>query len=229
MRKPTEEKRKELELRDELERLVNSGIQDMSGLVQEARDILPSRVTNFMDYDGVKVDSDSKADDIVDSIAEFYLDKQIIQEIPYIQQKNVVDKITVSNLLFQMKTAEHAITKLLEEIDNGNLHPRTFEVLSSLQRSKMEIVKHLAQFMVIMENNYKSLKEDYRVKKAEEPLTLEQGEDDTYDENKNTFQMRGGRHLIETIREAIPERRASAKPKDRLKDGEGESMEHQEG
>jgi hypothetical protein len=229
MRKPTEEKRKELELRDELERLVNSGIQDMSGLVQEARDILPSRVTNFMDYDGVKVDSDSKADDIVDSIAEFYLDKQIIQEIPYIQQKNVVDKITVSNLLFQMKTAEHAITKLLEEIDNGNLHPRTFEVLSSLQRSKMEIVKHLAQFMVIMENNYKSLKEDYRVKKAEEPLTLEQGEDNTYDENKNTFQMRGGRHLIETIREAIPERRASDKPKDRLKDGEGESMEHQEG
>jgi hypothetical protein len=88
MRKPTEEKRKELELRDELERLVNAGIQDMSGLVEEARGILPSRVTNFMDYDGVKVDSDTKADDIVDSIAEFYLDKQIIQEIPYIQQKS---------------------------------------------------------------------------------------------------------------------------------------------
>ena len=46
-----------------------------------------------------------------------------------IKQKSVVDKITVSNLLFQMKTAEHAIIKLLEEIDNGNLHPRTFEVL----------------------------------------------------------------------------------------------------
>lgn len=228
MRKPTEEKRKELELRDELERLVNSDIQDMAGLVEEARGILPSRVTNFMDYDGVKVDSDTKADDIVDSIAEFYLDKQIIQEIPYIQQKNVVDKITVSNLLFQMKTAEHAITKLLEEIDNGNLHPRTFEVLSSLQRSKMEIVKHLAQFMVIMENNYKSLKEDYRVKKSEEPLSLEQGETEVYDEGKNTFQMRGSRHLIETLREVIPERKASAKPKENLKDGEGEGLEHQE-
>lgn len=228
MRKPTDEKRKELELRDELERLVNSDIHDMTGLVNEARNILPSRVTNFMDYDGVKVDSDSKADEIVDSIAEFYLDRNIITEIPYIQQKNVVDKITVSNLLFQMKTAEHAITKLLEEIDNGNLHPRTFEVLASLQRSKMEIVKHLAQFMVIMEQNYKNLKEDYRVKKSEEPLSLEQGETEVYDENKNTFQMRGSRQLIETIREAIPERRASAKPKERLKDGEGESLEHQE-
>lgn len=226
MRKPTEEKRKELDLRDELERLVNSDIKDMTSLVNEAKGILPSRVTNFMDYDGVKVDSDTKANDIIDSIAEFYLDKYIIQEIPYIQQKNVVDKITVSNLLFQMKTAEHAITKLLEEIDNGNLHPRTFEVLASLQRSKMEIVKHLAQFMVIMENNYKSLKEDYRVKKAEEPMLAESSEDTSYNENKNTFQMRGSRHLIETLREAIPERKASSKPKENLKDGEREDMEH---
>lgn len=226
MRKPTEEKRKELDLRDELERLVNSDIKDMTSLVNEAKGILPSRVTNFMDYDGVKVDSDTKANDIIDSIAEFYLDKYIIQEIPYIQQKNVVDKITVSNLLFQMKTAEHAITKLLEEIDNGNLHPRTFEVLASLQRSKMEIVKHLAQFMVIMENNYKSLKEDYRIKKAEEPMLAESSEDTSYNENKNTFQMRGSRHLIETLREAIPERKASSKPKENLKDGEREDMEY---
>jgi len=224
MRKPTEEKRRELELREELERLVNSDIQDMSGLVQEARAILPSRVTNFMDYDGVKIDADTKADDIVDSIAEFYLDKGIIQEIPYIQQKNVVDKITVSNLLFQMKTAEHAITKLLEEIDNGNLHPRTFEVLSSLQRSKMEIVKHLAQFMVIMENNYKSLKEDYRVKKSEEPLTLEEGEV-IDDQPKDKFQMRGGKQLVEALRGVIPERKAANKPKE---DGEGESLEYEE-
>jgi hypothetical protein len=225
MRKPTEERRKELDLRDELEKLVNSDIKDMTNLVDEARGILPARVTNFMNYESVKIDTDTKANDIIDSIAEFYLDKYIINEIPYIQQKNVVDKITVSNLLFQMKTAEHAITKLLEEIDNGNLHPRTFEVLSSLQRSKMEIVKHLAQFMVIMENNYKNLKEDYRIKKAEEPTLIDSGEE-THNENKNTFQIRGSRHLIETLREAIPERKASSKPKENLKDGEREDMEH---
>jgi hypothetical protein len=224
MRKPTEEKRRELELRDELERLVNSDIQDMTGLIEEARGILPSRVTNFMDYDGVKIDSDTKADDIVDSIAEFYLDRSIIQEIPYVQQKNVVDKITVSNLLFQMKTAEHAITKLLEEIDNGNLHPRTFEVLSSLQRSKMEIVKHLAQFMVIMENNYKSLKEDYRIKKSEEPLSLTEGEV-IDNQPQDSYQMRGSKQLVEALRGVIPERKAANKPKE---DGERESLEHEE-
>ena len=167
-RKIQEDKKKELELRDELEKMLADGISDLQLNIDSGRDLLPAREGNFMDYERVKTYADDRAENIVTSISEFYLSTDIINEIPYVKQKSVVDKITVSNLLFQMKTAEHAIIKLLEEIDNGNLSPRVFEVLASLQRSKMEIVKHLAQFMVIMENNYKSLKEDYRVKKFDE-------------------------------------------------------------
>lgn len=222
MRKVPEEKKREIELRDELEKMLSEGIEDLQLNIDSAKELLPAREGNFMDYDKVKTYADSKADNIVDSISEFYLSLEIINEIPYVKQKSVVDKITVSNLLFQMKTAEHAIIKLLEEIDNGNLHPRTFEVLASLQRSKMEIVKHLAQFMVIMENNYKSLKEDYRVKKSDEPLAIEEGGED--ENPKAAYQMRGTRQLIETLREAIPEKRATANPNElnieEVQDGE---------
>jgi hypothetical protein len=223
MRKPSEERKREIELKDELEKLINQDVSDMGQLVQQAGSILPQRsASTFLNYHEVKIDSDSTAGDIVDSIAEFYLDKTIILEIPYVTQKNSVDKITVSNLLFQMKTAEHAIIKLLEEIDNGNTHPRTFEVLSSLQRSKMEIVKHLAQFMVIMEQNYKNLKDDYRIKKAEEPQSLGYTEVDA-DSGGNT-QFRGTKNLMDVIRQAIPEKRAEGLIK-KNKDGEGESLE----
>jgi len=220
MRKPTEERKREMELKDELERLISQDVSEMGTLVQQAQSVLPARSTSsFLNYDEVKNDSDTKSTDIVDSIAEFYLDKTIISEIPYVKQKNSVDKITISNLLFQMKTAEHAIVKLLEEIDNGNTHPRTFEVLSSLQRSKMEIVKHLAQFMVIMEQNYKNLKEDYRIKKSEEPHTLGPG-DYTIEGNENSgTQFRGTKGLIDVIRQAVPEKRASAQIKNE-EDGE---------
>jgi hypothetical protein len=220
MRKPTEERKREMELKDELERLISQDVSEMGSLVQQAQSVLPARSTSsFLNYDEVKNDSDTKSTDIVDSIAEFYLDKTIISEIPYVKQKNSVDKITISNLLFQMKTAEHAIVKLLEEIDNGNTHPRTFEVLSSLQRSKMEIVKHLAQFMVIMEQNYKNLKEDYRIKKSEEPHTLGPG-DYTIEGNETSgTQFRGTKGLIDVIRQAVPEKRASAQIKNE-EDGE---------
>jgi hypothetical protein len=223
MRKPSEERQREIEMKDELERLISQDTQEMTHLVQQTKNILPQRSSStFLNYELVKTGSDDKATSIVDAIAEFYLDKGIIAEIAYVREKNSVDKITVSNLLFQMKTAEHAIIKLLEEIDNGNTHPRTFEVLSSLQRSKMEIVKHLAQFMVIMEQNYKNLKEDYRIKKAEEPTSLDEG--DGYEITPNevgSTQFRGTKGLMDVIRQAIPETRADATlKKDDIEDGE---------
>jgi hypothetical protein len=211
-RKIPEDKKSEMHLRDELEKMLQDGIEDLQITMQDAREILPAHKANFMDYETVKKYADTKADNIVDSISEFYLNTVIIQEIPYVKQKSVVDKITVSNLLFQMKTAEHAIIKLLEEIDGGNLHPRTFEVLASLQRSKMEIVKHLAQFMVIMENNYKSLKEDYRLKQSDDPIMIDQNADEEIPASKNGFQMRGTKQVIEMLRNAVPEKRATANP-----------------
>ncbi len=216
-RKLPDVKKEEIRLKDDLEKMLDDSLKELRVSITSAKEILPPRNTTFMDYDEVKEYANNNADNIVDSISMFYLNKAIIHEIEYVKQKSIVDKITVSNLLFQMKTAEHAIVKLLEEIDNGNLHPRTFEVLASLQKSKMEIVKHLSQFMVIMENNYKSLKEDYRHVKAEEPILIDSP--GTLEKSDKPNQMRGTKQLVEMLRDAIPEKRASSVPteiKDKL-------------
>jgi len=210
MRKIPEEKKREMAIKDELETMLSDGIDDNLIFDIESIKNIPAPNTTFMDYVKVKAYSDNNADHIVNSISVFYLTADIVDEIEYIKQKITVDKITLSNLLFQMKTAEHAIIKILEDIDNGNLSPRTFEVLSALQRSKMDIVKQFQHFMVVMENNYKSLKEDYRVKKSDEPKQIEESEYGN-DPNAN-YQMRGTRQLIETLREAVAEKRASANP-----------------
>lgn len=210
MRKIPEEKKKEIAIKDELETMLSDGIDDNLIFDIESIKSIPAPNTTFMDYVKVKTYSDDNADHIVNSISVFYLTAEIVAEIEYIKQKINVDKITLSNLLFQMKTAEHAIIKILEDIDNGNLSPRTFEVLSALQRSKMDIVKQFQHFMVVMENNYKSLKEDYRVKKSDEPMQIEESNSDN--DSQSSYQMRGTRQLIETLREAVAEKRASANP-----------------
>jgi len=213
-RKIPDEKKKEIQTKDELDRLLAAGIEDLQLDIENAKNLLPGRNTAFMDYTKVKDFADTKAKDIIEAISVFYLTQEVVNNDSYIKEKCFVDKITVSNLLFQMKTAEHAIIKLLEEIDNGNMQPRSFEVLASLQKSKMEIVKHLAQFMVIMENNYKSLKEDYRTKVAEEPQLLES--ESTEVSTNSPLQIRGTRSIIETLREAIPEKRASSNPNEHM-------------
>lgn len=216
-RKLDPEKKEQMALKNELEKLINEDTRALQTLTAQARDILPSRPISPLNYHNVKLECEDSADDIVSAVANFYLDEKIIETTPYVKQKTAVDHITVSNLLFQMKTAEHAIIKLLEEIDSGNLHPRTFEVLSSLQRSKMEIVKHLAQFMIIMENNYKNLKNDYQLKAAETT-------DTQHDEVENTMQTRGTRGMIESLRAVVPERRATGQLENQSTDDERESL-----
>ena len=215
-------RKEELKRRQELEKLIENTSQEITTQVDAAKDLLPKRSEQFLDYHRVKGVLDKDATDIVHSIAEFYLDGDVIEKVPYVKQKTKVDQITVSSLLFQMKTAEHAIIKLLGEIDDGNLHPRTFEVLASLQRSKMEIVKHLAQFMIIMENAYKNFQEDYRIKKAESADFQEEEQNDGY-------RMRGSKQLIQALQrvkeqdfnsEDIEDTAKNAKKKDLDSDGD---------
>lgn len=161
-----------------------------------------------LNYDGLQLETDNKAEEVVDSVVLLYLPIEFIHEHEYVRQKMSVDKLTVSNLIFQMKTSEHAIKKLLEEIDMGNIHARSFEVLASLQKSKMEIVKHLAQFMVVMENNYKNLKFDYENAKAEKAIDAHTSATVLEEETSSsmTSKFRGTKNLVEMLSQAIAEK-----------------------
>ena len=71
-RKDTPERKRELELKDELEQMIAQDAADITAAVQQAKSILPARSTSgFLDYETVKIDSDGTAKNIVDSIAEF--------------------------------------------------------------------------------------------------------------------------------------------------------------
>lgn len=207
MKKETENLRKQAkDLEEILLGVQNSGIEAING-----EDVLPKlKAIAPLNYDEVKTVSDKKAADIVESVILMYLPVEFVKEQDYVYQKMEVDKLTVSNLLFQMKTAEHAIKKLLEEIDSGSPQARHFEVLASLQKSKMEIVKHLAQFMVTMESNYKNLKYDWQnnVEKIEDVQNTNLIEDE------NSTKFRGTRGLMSLVQGYIDDANVKNKQSD---------------
>jgi hypothetical protein len=61
-------------------------------------------------------------------------------------------------MMLQLKTAQHAITKLLEEIDLGNANPRMFEVLAQLQSQIMQMPKDYQNYLTKMEESYVRLR-----------------------------------------------------------------------
>jgi len=118
--------------------------------------------TGVLDYFHLKTSCDEEASRIVNSLIDFYLDDKM-KELSYIKSRIKDDISTISDLIFNMKSSEHALIKLLEVIDEGGaFNARNFEMLARLQSSKMEIVKHYEAVKTNLENNYKSLKKDYR-------------------------------------------------------------------
>ena len=118
------------------------------------------QVTDPLDYDGEKDIAQTKAKKLMNSLLKFYLSEDIIKKNEYITLKAKVDVMTMSNLLFQMRTAEHAIVTLLRSIDAGEASPRMFEVLGGLQKTMLDIMKHQTLHMMAAEENMKKLKRD---------------------------------------------------------------------
>jgi len=79
--------------------------------------------------------------------------------------------------MFQLKSAQHAITKILEEIELGNTHPRLFEVLGQLQSQIMQMPKDYQNYMEKMEQGYKRLRNEIDQKNHANGISMEKSEE----------------------------------------------------
>lgn len=198
------ERKERLAEREELEELIAQSSSNLYVLANEASELAPKNNPIVFDYVGITKMSVQEATDIVESNAKFYIAKEIIDSEEYIQQKIRADIATMTDLLKQSKIAEYAIIRMIELIDEGNTVPRQFEVLAGFQRSKLDLTKTIAQHVVAMEDNYKSIKEDYRNKREESTIEIE-GEEVKQENNSGSIITKGTRSMIQNLRKTIDE------------------------
>ncbi len=159
-----------------------------------------------MDYMDEKISSASEAKSMLDSLVKFYFDENLISSNSYLDYRKKIDSMNVSSMMFQLKTAQHAITKILEEIDMGNMTPRLFEVLAQLQGQIIQMSKDHQQYLDKMEKSYKVMKDDIDSKNYNGGIML--GESNTDDQigtpsDDNAIRVRGTRGLMEGLRGII--------------------------
>lgn len=150
-----------------------------------------------MDYEEVKTTSTNSAKKLMNSLLKFYLSEELIQKNEYIQLKAKIDVMTMSQLLFQMQTAEHAITTLLRSIDAGEVSPRMFEVLGGLQKTVLDIMKHQTLHMMAAEENMKKLKRDIDIYGNNTTIQIEEKN------NHSGSVKRGTRNLMREIQSEL--------------------------
>jgi len=162
-----------------------------------------------MDFHKQKKAAMTDAKRTLKSLMDFYLGQKIIQKNEYLKYKKKVDEMSLSNMMFAIDTAQHAIIKLLEEIDMGNTHPRNFEAITSLNGQMMNMIKHQQALFVTMEEGYKKVKHDHEAVEAEGRTEDVKSEDITIMDG-GPFKTRGTKMLMANLQKKIKADQAEA-------------------
>ena len=167
--------------------------------------------SEMLDVMSLKSEVGNTANGYMDSIVDFYLNENLVEKSSYVVYKQKIDTMNLSSMMLQIRTAQHAINKLLEEIDLGNANPRFFEVLSQFQSQIMHMSKDYQNYLNKMEDSYVKIRTEGEKKAYSGGLQME------YDpENKTSsvspepsnsqnegIRVRGTKGLMEGLRDIL--------------------------
>lgn len=186
------------DIRKELEWLI-SDEESLTDLV-ETDPILPSKSlvakTPAVSYATLKTGAEAQAKKTITALMKFYLDADIIENDEYVMAKKKMDEMTMSSLVYQLNAGERALTLLLETIEDGELSPRMFEVLATLQKSMLDIIKSQTMYLMATEESNKRIARDIEIyRKKTNTTQIEESGGDSKDSNIH----RGSKDLMRMI------------------------------
>ena len=188
------------EIRNELDSLIGDD-DSLEGIEVDPK--LPVQAEHYepFNYGTVKGNADRQAKKTIDSLMRFYLDADIIEEDEYVKAKKKMDEMTMSSLVYQLQAGERALTTLLQTIEDGELAPRMFEVLATLQKSMLDIIKSQTMYLMATEESVKRIARDAELYKerANKQIT----DKATGGNNDGGNVQRGTRDLMSKIRAGI--------------------------
>jgi hypothetical protein len=145
-------------LRDEISSLLQSiGTETHDDMVVDNEISQKTRPESPYDFEDMSNQFTKKAREITDSLFKNFVDIGVFEENDYAKHKKELDTINISNLFFQLKTIKITIIKVMEEITSGNTHPRLIEVMGQLQDKMASITKMQANYVLFLEDTYRSL------------------------------------------------------------------------
>ena len=190
------------DIRKELEWLIGDeeSLTDLVDTDTPLPSVPPAHKSPAVSYTTLKSSSETQAKKTITALMKFYLDADIIENDEYVMAKKKMDEMTMSSLVYQLQAGERALTILLETIEDGELSPRMFEVLATLQKSMLDIIKSQTMYLMATEESNKRIARDIEVyRKNTNTTQIEEVGGDSKDPNI----QRGTKDLMRMIQMGI--------------------------
>jgi hypothetical protein len=151
------------------------------------------------------------AKEYLDQMVDFYYGDELSESTEHLKKKKKIDNMHLSSIMLQMKTTQHAIMKIMEEIELGNVQPRMLEVLGQLQSQLVGYSKEYQNFLKGMEESYKILRVESEQKLAAGAASVKETQTGEFEVDASslkrsedgTVKVRGTKALMEGIQEDV--------------------------
>lgn len=189
------------DIRRDLDELIGADTStEISDVIETDPQLPARRQEEYVSFAQLKDNSTKKAKKTISALMKFYLDEDIIEKDEYIQAKKKMDEMTMSSLVYQLQAGERALTTLLNTIEDGEVAPRMFEVLATLQKSMLDIIKSQTMYLMATEESTKRIARDIEIyKKRDDIREIESSGGEITSGNT----QRGTKDLMRMIRDGI--------------------------
>jgi len=202
-RKPKPEKQIQEKIKETLDSIISDESLELGSLT--SGDLPKLKNSVMLDFEEEKLASGTNAKILLDKMVDFYLDSDLIGESEHIEYKKKMDAMNLSSMLLQLKTSQHTIIKIMEEVDLGNMNPRLIDGLVQLQNQIMKMPKDYQDYMGKMEDSYKRMKDDFEHKKLRGGVVMDSEGESTGKlmSGESGIKVRGNRGLMENLRDIL--------------------------
>lgn len=153
-------KDQKVQIKNDLEALLHnfSGTNEEDSVIDQQLAVIQQAPP--IDFEEMNANFKKKANNLTNSLLKFYVDLGIIDRVEYFKHKKEIDNTNLENIFFQIKSIRMAIERIMEEINQGNTHPRLFEVFGQLHDKLGSVIKMQANYVLFLEDAYRKAKSE---------------------------------------------------------------------
>jgi len=188
--------------RDDLEKMLKNSPQDINENVPSEEQIPglqgePLIGVNFID---LREECQIEAHKMITNAIAFMIPPEMMESNEYIKDKINMDVMSLSGMVYQLRTNEVVQRTLLEQINKGMAQPRMFEVFSGMSKTISELNKQLIQTIEALKETYKGFKNDVKERQTEALGPASSGPTGMLTTGDGSVVTRGTKELINNIK-----------------------------
>lgn len=154
--------------RKELEKMLDNSKNEINDSVptEEIPGLHAEPVTD-VNFDELREKCEVEARIMLNNAIAFIIPQDMIENNEYLKNKLDVDVISLSGMIYQLRTNEVMQKALIDQINLGMVNARMFEVFTGMSKAVGELNKQLIQTVEAIKETYKTFRDEVKEKRTE--------------------------------------------------------------